>query len=167
MGAAFGVDILTKGDQCLTHLLPKGRIFDPHPPAARRGSTSTFCLRVRMFGALSFQGYVLFNACSCPRCTAVSQPANRPASWPAIMRHPVGWAGNVLESVCLRNKTNTILADDLELCWVPDGLNPQKHREACSNQRARLAICGTALVARGGTTLAPLEFQRSRQARET
>ena len=72
------------------------------------------------------------------------------------MRHPVGWAGNVLESVRFRNKTNTILADDLELCWAPNGLNTQKHNEACSNQRARLAICGTALVARGGTKLVPL-----------
>ena len=84
-----------------------------------------------------------------------------------LANQSVGWAGNVFESVCFRNKTNTILADDLELCWAPNGLNTQKHNEACSNQRARLATCGTALVARGGTKLVPLQFQRSRQARET
>ena len=107
----------------------------PHPTRASFNSTSTLCLRVRIFDALSdevyafltpsnrhptrgvlqfdvdfllkgtiFEGtFVLrvrfFNAFWCPRCTAGSQPADQLASWPTSMCHPVGWAGNVLESV--------------------------------------------------------------------
>ena len=41
-----------------------------------------------------------------------SQPANQPASRPASMCSPVGWAGNVSESVRFRIKINTTLAED-------------------------------------------------------
>ena len=57
----------------------------------------TFSLRVHVF-----------NAFLVPH--PANQPANQPASRPSRMCSPVGWAGNVSESVRFRIKINTILA---------------------------------------------------------